>query len=306
LEVEGNVGGNFYHRVGVLTVMPAAEVGTNHAMVTATGMPAGVLTTAELSADYPQVNFGPGRAAVWEPAVGAILARRALEALVCWLRDQPSVQLHPHEEVVAIGISAIDGMAAVWLADGTKLAGDRVLVAAGPWSRKLLPTRLATDLAMQRQTVLSYTTTWSRMPAILGLGESGDAWLMPKVAGTPLRLSAASACRTVPEMTDRGTPGLWRDHLVDRFANLLADFDPAAVLGCVDGYYLTDAASGGPLLAGDDPVWVYAACGGMSFKFAPLIARALVDRAFGRTPRQTGLALVDHPRPLVARVPANT
>jgi glycine/D-amino acid oxidase-like deaminating enzyme len=265
-------------------------------------MPARVLTAAELSARYPQITFGPGQAAVFEPAAGAVLARQALLALARWLREQPAVQLHPHREVVAI-----DATGAVLLADGTALTGDRVVVAAGPWSRRLVPSDLATGLAMQRQTMLSYAAAWSSMPAVLGLGESGDAWLMPPVGGTPARLSAASACRTVPEMTDRVAPQEWRDYLVDRFAALLADFDPASVMGAADGYYLIDAASGGPLLAGGEgPVWAYAACGGMSFKFAPLIARALADRAAGRPPRHIGLDPVDHPRQLAAHVAAAT
>jgi sarcosine oxidase len=302
LEVERRVGGRFYHRVGVLTAMPAAEVGANHAMVTAAGLPSRMVTAAGLGERYPQINFGPGRAAVFEPATGAILAREALLALARWLRGQPAVHLHPHREVVAV-----DGTGGVRLADGTALTGDRVVVAAGPWSRSLVPAVLATDLAMQRQTMLSYAAAWSGMPAVLGLGESGDAWLMPPVAGTPARLSAASACRTVPEMTDRVAPRQWRDHLVRRFAALLADFDPAAVTGAADGYYLADATSGGPLLAGGEwPVWAYAACGGLSFKFAPLIARALADRAVGRPPRRTGLEPVDHPRRLAALVAADT
>jgi len=275
-------------------------------MVTATGLPASMLTAAELRARYPQINFGPGRDAVFEPDVGVILARRALLSMARWLRGEPAVRLHPYREAVAI-----DETGTVLLADSTTLAADRVVVAAGPWSRRLMPAGLATSLVMQRQTMLTYAATWTGMPAVLGLGETGDAWLMPPVGDTPARLSAASACRTVPEMTDRLAAPQWRDHLVGRFSALLADFDPAAVTGAADGYYLTDAASGGPLLAGGMPanfptqaggptgsVWAYAACGGLSFKFAPLIARALADRALGRPPRRTGLALVDQPRPL--------
>jgi hypothetical protein len=125
---------------------------------------------------------------------------------------------------------------------------------------------------------------------------------MPPVAGTPARLSAASACRAVPEMTDRATPDRWRDHLIEQFSTLLVDFDPAAVLAATDGYYLADPALGTPLLVtlGGGAVLAYAACGGMSFKFAPLVARALADRALGRTPRRTGLDSVDRPRQFAA------
>jgi glycine/D-amino acid oxidase-like deaminating enzyme len=297
LDVEHRLGARFYHRVGVLTAMAAQDVGANQAMVTAAGLPAQALTSADLSARYPQLRFQPGQAAVFEPAAGAVLAGQALVGLARLMRAQPAVRLHPNRPVVAI-----DEAGGVLLADGTTLTGDCVVVAAGPWSRDLLSAALARDLLLQRQTMLSYTPAasgrrWSGMPAVLGLGESGDAWLMPPVAGTPARLSAASACRAVPEMTDRVTPEPWRNHLIDLFATLLADFDPAAVTGATDGYYLTHPASGGPLLAGlgDGRIWCYAACGGMSFKFAPLIAQALADRAVGRTPRRTGLDSIDRP-----------
>ena len=102
LDVERRLGARFYHRAGVLTAMGAQDVGTHYAMVTATGMPAQALTAAELNARYPQIRFEPGRAAVFEPAVGAVLAGQALLRLARWMRDQPAVHLHPHRRVVAI------------------------------------------------------------------------------------------------------------------------------------------------------------------------------------------------------------
>jgi glycine/D-amino acid oxidase-like deaminating enzyme len=224
-----------------------------------------------------------------------------LAALARWLRERSAASLHPHRRVAAIG-----GAGAVRCADGTVLAGDRVVVAAGPWSRDLLPAALRSDLTLYRQSMLSYQPApsrqaWAGTPAIPALGTAGGAWLMPPVADTPVRLSAASACRAVPEMTDRATPERWRDHLIGQFSGLLADFDPACVVGAADGYYLA-APPGGPLLAslGEGTVWAYAACGGMSFKFAPLVARALADRALGRPPRRTGLDQVDRPRRFAA------
>jgi sarcosine oxidase len=185
-------------------------------------------------------------------------------------------------------------------------------VAAGPWSRDLLPAALGASLTLKRQTMLSYSpswfpTAWSRSPAVLGLGSTGDAWLMPPVAGTPVRLSAASACRTVAELTDRRTAGNWRTHLTRRFSTLLTAFEPAAVTGATEGYYLTDEAGQGPLLVElSDGIWAFAACGGMSFKFAPALARALSDRAMRDAPRQTGLESVDRPRRLVGNLRAAT
>jgi len=286
----------------VLAAMPAGEVESSLALLAAAGASGRPLSAGDLSARYPQIRFPAGMEAVLERATGIVLADQVLTAMRRWLGCQPTVRLYPRRRVVAI-----DEGGAVLLADGAVLAGDRVVVAAGPWSRDLL----AAELTLHRQSVLWYAPapsadSWAGTPAIVAVGTDHGAWLIPPVAGAPARLSAASACRKVPELTDRVTPDYWRDHLMVQFAALLADFDPAAVVGASDGYYLADPASGGPLLGmlGDGAVVAYAACGGMSFKFAPLIARAIADRVAGQPPRPVGLEPIDHPRQLAATAAA--
>ena len=297
VETERRLGGRFYHRTGVLTV--ATDLEANLALLAGTGVPARELSGRDLAARYPQLRFKPGQRAILEPAAGTVLADRALLAAARWLRGHPAVRTHPHRRVTQVTESP-----AARLADGRVLAADSVVVAAGPWSRSLLPAGLGASLTLKRQTMLSYSPSWfpaawSRSPAVLGLGSTGDAWLMPPVAGTSARLSAASACRTVADLTDHQTPGTWRTHLTRRFSTLLTAFEPAAVTGATEGYYLTDEAGQGPLLAQlGDAVWAFAACGGMSFKFAPVLARALADRALGHPARPTGLESVDLPRQL--------
>jgi sarcosine oxidase len=293
VEVEQRLGVRFYHRVGALTAVPIEDADAEVALLGDVGAPAHLLSPAELRARCPRIRFPAGVAGVVEPAAGVVLARRALTAMVRWLREHPAVGLHPRSRVVEL-----DG-GGVRLADGTVLVGDRVVIAAGPSSRDLLPAPAAAELMLYRQSVLSYEPTpsrraWEGTPAIPAIGTPQGAWLTPPVAGTPVRLSASTACRPVAEMTDRTTPDCWRQFLVDQFAGLIADFDPAAVVGATDGYYLA-APDGGLRLGALRDAWVYAACGGMSFKIAPLVARALADRAIGRRPQPVGLAAIDHP-----------
>ncbi len=302
LEIERRLGTRFYHRVGALTAMAADDAPTNLTLLAWAGVAARALPAEDLAARYPRIRFAAGLAGVLEPAAGAVLADRMLAALAGWLRDRPGVRLHPRRRVVRV-----DDAGAVRLADGGVLGGDVVVVAAGPWSRDLVPAVLGKDLTLYRQTMLTYAPApspqaWAGMPAVPSLGTTSGAWLMPPVAGTPVRLSAASACRPVPELTDRVTPARWRDHLIDEFSALLVDFEPAAVVGATDSYYLADTASGRPVLATlcDGTVLAYAACGGMSFKFAPLVARALADHAVGRPPLRTGLGSIDRPREFAA------
>lgn len=289
--LERMLGARFYHRTGALTVMPTDAVPGSLALLGAAGERGRAVPAAELPAAYPQLRPAAGRAAVLEPEAGAVLASEALLAVARWLRAQPAVTPRPNERVQQISDSG-----KVRLADGSVLTADAIAVAAGPWSRDLLPEAAADGLVLYRQTMLTYTPepAWASMPVVLGLGAGHDAWLMPPAAGTPARLSAASACRPVHAMNGRAAPARWRDHLADRFATLLTGFGPEQVTGAADGYYLSDPAGPGPRLTaiGGAGVWAYAACGGQSFKIAPLVAAALADRLLGRPPRATGLESV--------------
>jgi glycine/D-amino acid oxidase-like deaminating enzyme len=300
--LERRLGPRFYHRIGAVTALPAAQVPAGLTALAEAGATAWAVYPDELPAAYPRVRFAAGRAAIAETMAGVVRSDRVLTALVGWLRRQPLARLHPRRRVTAVGPGAaiLDG--------GGTLTGDRVVVAAGPWSRELLPDAAAAGLMLFRQSVLSYAAVpsrqaWVGTPAIPALGTREGAWMMPPVGAGPARLSAAAACRPVHQMTDRATPVEWRERLVDHFRTRLTGFDPAAVVGADDGYYLADAATGRPVLVGldaDETVWAYAACGGMSFKFAPLIAAGLADRALGRPPRHTGLQWMDRPRRVAA------
>jgi len=134
----------------------------------------------------------------------AALRAAAAAAGVRVLRDRVT-------EVLTSGGSAAGGrVGGVRLADGGDIGADRVVVAAGPWSRELLPAAITDGLTLYRQSVLSYRPVPGRAaragtPAIPRFGTADGAWLVPPVAGAPVRLSAASACRAVTELTDLWT-----------------------------------------------------------------------------------------------------
>lgn len=287
-----------YEQTGVLTVLGHQELPGAAAMLTRLGAHSLVLTAGELVARYPQVRFPPGGGAIIEAQTGILLADRILAACVGWLRLHSNAALHPHREAVEVDTAN----ATVRLADGEVLAADAVLLAIGPWSRALLAQDLADELVLRRQSMVYYDIppnaagAWSTSPAMLSLGSAGDGWLVPPVAMTPLKFSAASACRIVAEVGDNSTPPHWRDHL----AGLVEEFVPGLraewLIDTRDCYYLARADTHGPMLAVlGDRVVSYAACGGSSFKFAPLIAQSLTARLTGADPMLTGLDPIDAP-----------
>lgn len=285
-----------YEQVGALSVLPAEKLPLAEMMLADAGSRPRVMNPDELAGTYPQVEFPAGESAIFESHAGVLLADRILAACAGWLRWHAQARLLPHRKAVEIDV---DG-AAVRLADGEVLRADGVLLAAGPWSRSLLPRDVADQLVLYRQSMLYCEVprpqAWAGTPPMLSLGKDGGAWLVPPVAGTPLKLSAASACRAVSEVAGNTTPEYWRDHLLDAFATVIPGFRTDWLTDTRDCYYLARASTQGPMLAAlGDRVLSYAACGGSSFKFAPLIAESLAARLTGNVPTPTGIGHLDRP-----------
>jgi glycine/D-amino acid oxidase-like deaminating enzyme len=296
IALQRQLGVRFYARVGTLTVLPPERVPPAMDMLAAAGARADVFDPDELTSRYPHVEFPIGESAIFEPDVGVLLADRVLAACVGWLRRRPGVQLRTYSRVVEVD----PDRHTVRLADGETVSGDALLLAGGPWSRELLPAQVADGLTLYRQSMLycrvpvSDAAAWSETPAMISIGADGCAWLVPPVAGTPLKLSAGSACRAVDAIEDAGTPRQWLDLLVATFSEVIPGFRADWLIGARDGYYLAHAATDGASVAvlGERTV-SYCACGGSSFKFAPLIARALTEHLTGPEPRPKDLEAIE-------------
>jgi glycine/D-amino acid oxidase-like deaminating enzyme len=297
----------FYEQVGALTVLPPDRLPAARTLLAEAGSRARVLRPGELASRYPQLRFRAGAGAILESAAGVLLADRLLAHCADWLRRHPRAELRPHCRAVSVDADRV----ALRLADGELLSADAALLAIGPWSRELLAPELAGELVLRRQSMLycevpqAAAAPWPATPPVLSLGADGGAWLVPPVAGTPLKLSAASACRVVQQVGGNATPPCWRDHLVAAFVPLISGFGADWLTGTRDCYYLARASAGGPMVAVlADRVVSYAACGGSSFKFAPLIARSLAERLTSPPPIACPIpAKPPNPRQATAKPP---
>jgi sarcosine oxidase len=287
---------SFYEQVGALTVLPVEDLPAARDLLTQAGSRPCTLYPAALAAAYPRVRFPAGRGGIFETPAGVLLADRVLAADVGWLRRQPRADLRPHCRAIAVD----PGVPAIELADGEVVRADAIVLAMGPWSRALLPSSLASGLVLRRQSMIycrvpaTFAAGWSAVPSIRSLGADGGTWLVPPVAGTFLKISAASACRTAAVVDGHQTPPYWRQHLIDAAAAVIPGFGQGWLTGTRDCYYLERTPAGGPMLASlADRIFACAACGGGSFKFAPLIAQSLAERLTGAQPVPTGLPWID-------------
>ncbi|ARF59319.1 hypothetical protein B1H19_09110 [Streptomyces gilvosporeus] len=299
-ELETSLGIRCYHQVGALTVLPAGRAEEAGRLLAAAGAPARNLDSSQLAAKYPHLSLPEGRAGILEERAGVLLADRVLTAVAARLRGHPGVRLHTGRTATGVDPAA----RTVTLHDGEVLRADRLLVAAGPWSPALLAPYTRGGVTVHRQTMLycrvpeEEQAAWDAMPAVPALGTDAGAWLVPPVAGSPLKLSAHEVCRTVPGADGRTADPACTGLLRERFSRLIPAFRPEWVIEARDCHYLTDTESGDGLLLdlADGRCFAQAACGGGAFKFAPLIARALAQRFHGIQPPPTGLKTLDVPR----------
>lgn len=277
--VESRLGMHCYHPVGALSMGAPDRIDTDLATLAEAGASAEGLTPTELQHRWPHLMFPAGLAGVLERDAGVLLADRILTAAVAWLRGRSNVLLYPGNRVTRVDA----GTRSATFADGSMVHGDRLLLAAGPWSRRLLPTALAQRLVLYRQTMLYCSvpdrTQWTNTPAVPAFGTEFGAWLVPPVDAVPLKLSSHEACQAVPEITDHAAGPVRIDGLTTRFRALVRGFDPSWITSAHDCYYLDDPATEGPsLIELGAGVLALAACGGAAFKLAPLIAAEITAR----------------------------
>lgn len=266
-------GAGFYRRVGVVTGWPRDEASAVAAVAAQARLPVELVAPEE----FPHIRFPAHSHGVLETDAGVLLADRMLWAAARWLESRPEARLRPW-----CPVSAVDAdTGRVKLTDGTFEEGDLVLVAGGPWSGDLvdLPT------VMYRQTMVylrppdELAAWWEHAAPSAGrIGADGDAWLLPPVGGTLLKVSGEAACREVSGVDDEDDEDelRWSERVMATRA--LTDMDRYTVVAVKRCHYTVDAHGGGSHLAQVGPaLWARAATGGDGFRTAPLVADRIVD-----------------------------
>jgi glycine/D-amino acid oxidase-like deaminating enzyme len=265
-ELETVLGTGFYRRVGVVRAWPATLVASSAA-------DCGVRLRIAEPGDYPHLGFPAGTVPVLELDAGILLAEDVLRAAAGWLARHPSVTLGPGRRVTALDAHS----GAVRLADGTELAGELTVVAAGPWSADLVdvPVVLHRQTTVHLRPPTELMPLWRSSPAAGRLGADGRGWLVPPVDGDLVKLSSAAACRTVPSMSAPCGDAFVPDLLA---GSAIRDLERYEVVKVEHGHYTVDSRTGsGRLVRVGPAVLARAATGGDGFRTAPLAAARIAQ-----------------------------
>jgi glycine/D-amino acid oxidase-like deaminating enzyme len=267
-------GARLYRRVGVLTALPPGEVASAAATAEATGLPIRIADPA----GYPHIGFPDGAALVLEPHAGVLLADRILRAAARWLRHHPLADLRPGREVIGV----LPDTGRVLLAGGTAESGDAVLVAAGPWSAALvgLPVTLHCQTMVYLRPPAELAHSWAVTPVAGGIGAGGQAWLLPPVAGTLLKISTDAVRREVPTLSDPGDHAGWAARVLS--AGVVSEVDRYGLAAVRHCHYATAAGGDTGFVRVGPAIWARPASGGDGFRTAPQAVDAVVDEFAGR------------------------
>ena len=184
-----DLGQSFFHRTGTLAFGTGSATGwTERSLATLKqlGIPVQELDRADLEARFPWLTFADVSGGFYLDTGGALLCGPILAALAAHLRTRGA------DVRQGCAVVAVDLEAGTVRTGDAELRADAVVLAAGPWTARLLPD-LGARITPSRQVLAlveppaELAQTWANAPMILDVGTAGF-YAVPPVAGTHLKI----------------------------------------------------------------------------------------------------------------------
>jgi sarcosine oxidase len=311
-----------FHPCGVLFFFPRIEPYFTQSLEVhrRLKLPTEELDRAELGKRFPQVNWEGIEAGLYEPQLGALMARRAVQTLVAEFvkagGEYRTAAIAPPEAPVATkgGTSSPraqrqtgnapataastppESLPSLRTTSGETLRADKYLFACGPWLPKLFPQTLGDRIFPTRQEVFFFAP------------ESGDSRFLPDRFPAWADFNAGDLFYGLPDLEARGAKFAHDQHgpsidpdkgdrqasaagLANVRAYMARRFPALANRPLVESRVCQyENSSNGDLLIDRHPhwpnAWLIGAGSGHGFKHAPAIGRYAADLVTGtlRTP----------------------
>ena len=142
------------HECGVLFFFPTEEpyVRESLAVHKELGLTTEALTRAQMAQRFPMIDFSDVEVGLYEPAFGALMARRAVQTLVDVFTQRGGSYVKGLVRPPQPGAE----LKSIELSNGQKIEADRFVFAAGPWLPKLFPDLLGKRIFATRQEVFFF------------------------------------------------------------------------------------------------------------------------------------------------------
>ncbi|MCL6682965.1 FAD-dependent oxidoreductase [Sphingomonas alba] len=138
------------------------------------GLPIVEMDPKQLQARFPMIDFRGVELGLYEPHFGALMARRAVQALVAEFVAQGG----EYQQLEVRVPSSQGALASIRLSDGSQLEADAFVIAAGPWLGKMFPELLGGRIVPTRQEIFYFAPpageTCFASPHLPGWAEFSD------------------------------------------------------------------------------------------------------------------------------------
>jgi len=224
------------------------------------------LTAHDVAARFPLLD-GAGIADALHMAPGGVLlAGRIVAALARHLQGRGVRFRRARVRDLAQGLV---------LEDGTVLTADAMVVAAGPWAPRLLPRLPVTPSAQVVVRLRPADPAWGRMPMILDLSAAGGFYMVPPVAGTPLKIGDHSFSLTGdPDAADRTPDAREVERILSLASRRLRGLHDMARAGAGTCFYDVEPREEF-ILRREGPFWAMSGFSGHGFKFGAVLGLRL-------------------------------
>jgi glycine/D-amino acid oxidase-like deaminating enzyme len=252
------------------------------------GLRLDVLDRPELQRRYPQVGWDGVEVGLFEPDLGALMARRAVQTLV------KEFVAAGGEYRLAAALPPDDGatLGGVRTSAGETLRAERYVFACGPWLPKLFPSLLGTRIFPTRQEVFFFAPESGdgrfqpqRLPGWADFNEGDIYYGFPDLEGRGFKIAHdRHGAHFDPDSGDRQATAAGLD---DARAYLTRRFPALASRPLVESRVCQyENSSNGDLLIDRHPQWPNAilvgAGSGHGFKHGPAVGRYAADLLTGR------------------------
>jgi monomeric sarcosine oxidase len=280
-------GHTLFHRTGVLFMARHHDPYSDATQRTlaAAGVPTEILSIEEMTYRYPQMSLhDPKVYGIFEPGSGALMARRAVAAVV-----EDSIRLGMTYATEAIlGPSGNGALASVRTASGEAIRAGSFVFACGPWLPKIFPHLLGTRIYPTRQELFWFAPPAgdrrfrpSELPVWIDFSDVRGPYGFPDLEGRGFKLGFDR--HGPPFDPDTGDRRLTSSGLEEAYRFLAERFPVLAAAPLAESRVCQyENTSSGDFLIDRHPdfdnVWLAGGGSGHGFKHAPAVGEYLSAR----------------------------
>ena len=238
------------------------------------------MSSTQLKAAYPHLQTEDLELSYYLPSGGVLMAENILTDLAKKLR-LTGTEILEHAHVIEVN----PAKNTVVLQDGTRMQADLVVVAAGPWTSRLLPS-LEADVTPSRQVVLymkpppQMQTAWKHSPMMLDIGGCGGVYAVPPRAGAGLKVGDHSFSLSGDPDEDRIPRAQEVQDLFEACRSRLKDLDQYTIDHAKTCFYTVQPTEHF-IVDKIDRAWVMTGFSGHGFKFGALMGLLTAQAAMG-------------------------